>query len=75
MSNHKLRAITLGAITLGLLIAWGVVRFFPCETREPTPAPWPTILERDDHEIEAMAVDLAGDQASDSPTKGTGRNP
>ena len=71
VSNQKLWLITSLSLLLGLLIAWGVVRFLPCETQymriygEPTPAPWPTILEQDnDNEPKAMAVDMASDQAS-----------
>lgn len=71
MTNRKLWTITSLSLTLGLLIAWGVVRLLPCETRvygEPTPAPWPTILEQDDNddETKAVAVDMASDQTPDT---------
>lgn len=75
MSNRKLWAITLGSLTLGLLIAWGVVRLLSCEQAhgEPTPAPWPTILEQDNAN-QAMAVDMAGNKTPDATAEGTDRD-
>jgi len=71
MSNQKLWLVISLSVILGLVIAWGVVRFAPCEVRgEPTPAPWPTILEQDpEHETKAVAVDMASDQTSDPSTQ------
>ena len=63
MTHWTVWVITFLAIGLGLLIAWGVVQFVSCERGEPTPAPWPTILERDN---ETTSLDLESDQAPDS---------
>lgn len=55
MTNRKLWLFISLSLLLGLLIAWGGVRLAPCELQdtrirgEPTPAPWPTILEQDNH--------------------------